>query len=206
MQPVTPSSTDQSVTIRIIGHSENNGRMMFIDDVTVKGWVEGCTPAYSTVFTEDFNGCPDPLTDGWNGWTVTGTLKCPTSFNCYDNSSRAEADATAGTFARYLDASSLDGDVRLCFYFGDTGGSTSKALLVEYDAGQGWQRAFAQTGNPGPDNSCREICVNLSELDPAVNRNPNLGIRFDLGTTNDKIDVDHITLSTSVVMRRPSTP
>jgi|GEM_PF-3120513 len=189
------ANDNSSVTIRIIGHSENDNRMMFIDNVTVKGWVEGCSPTYHTVFIEDFDGCPDPITDGWNDWTVTGTLKCPTSFDCYDSSSRAEADATAGTFERYLDVSSLDGDVKLCFYFGDTGGSTGKALLVEYDAGRGWQRAFAQVGNPGPDNSCREICVNLSEMDPAVNRNPSLGIRFDMGTTNDKIDVDHITVS-----------
>ena len=189
------ANDNSSVTIRIIGHSENGGRMMFIDNVAVKGWAQGCAPSYSTVFTEDFNGCPDPLTNGWNGWTVTGTIKCPTGFNCYDGSSRAEADATAGTFERYLDASSLDGDVRLCFHFGDTGGSIGKNLLVEFDPGTGWRTAFAQAGNPGPDNSCREICVNLSELDPAVNRNPWLGIRFDMGTTNDKIDVDHITLS-----------
>ncbi len=183
------------VTLRIIGHSENNGRMMFIDNVTVKGWVQGCTPTHATVFTEDFTGCPDPLTSGWNDWAVSGTVKCVTGFDCYDQSSRAEADTTAGVFARNLDVSGLDGDIRLCFYYGDDGGNTGKSLLVEFDAGTGWQPAFAQVGNPGPDNSCKEVCINLSELDPAVNRNPALGIRFDMSTSGDKIDVDHITVS-----------
>jgi hypothetical protein len=169
--------------------------MMFIDNVAVKGWVTGCSPTYANVFTEDFAGCPDPLFDGWNGWTVTGTIKCLTGFTCYNSSTRAEADATAGTFERYLDASSLDGDVKLCFYYGGDGGNENKGLVVEYDAGAGWQVAFTQLGTTGPNQTCREICVNLSELDPAVNRNPSLGIRFDMGTTADKIDLDHITLS-----------
>ncbi len=183
------------VTIRIIAHSENNGRMMFIDNVTVKGWVQWCPPAYATVFTEDFSGCPDPLFSGWNGWTVNGAVRCVAGFDCYDASSRAETDTTAGIFERYVDASTLDGDVRLCFYYGDDGLGTDKTLSVEFDPGTGWREAFTQVGDPGPDMSCSEICINLSELDPAVNRNPSLGISFDMATGGDKIVVDHITLS-----------
>jgi hypothetical protein len=176
------ANDDSAVTITIVGHAESNYEYLYLDDVTLRGWVQGCaTPAAVSVFIETFTGCPNPITSGWNGWTVvSGTPNCPGDWSCPSPLTAPSVQAVdeAWTIERTVNASSLDGGVELCFWLGDRNGGTS--FYAQFDAGKGagWQTAWSQTGNLGPDDQCRQICVNLSDINLDVNRNSALRIRF----------------------------
>jgi hypothetical protein len=90
----------------------------------------------------------------------------------------AQVDDNWMELQRTIDASQLDGHVRLCFYFSDDGADGSSEAVASFDAGGGWREAWAVRTNPGPDLTCRTVCVDLSDLDPAVNRNPALAIKL----------------------------
>lgn len=192
-----------SVTLRVIAHSENGGRRMYLDNISLRGWRQGCDPVFATVFSEDFAACSDPITTGWQGWTVdSGDTdsypKCPgnTCTNLTGGSSNcAEVDCNWMILERSVDASSLDGNVELCFNYGDDGVSAGSTFEALFDAGTGWQTAWSQRGDPGPDSACREVCVNLSDLDSAVNRNPALGIKFFVDAVDDKIGIYEVSVS-----------
>jgi hypothetical protein len=183
------------VEVEFVAHSENDNRVMTIDNISLTGWAAVCAADMVSLVIEDFDGCTDPLPDPFGAWTVGGTILCNTSdFNCYDASDRAIADATTGSIERRVDASALDADVELCWHFGDKGNDADKTLLVEYDAGSGFQSAWGYTGNQGPNDGCLQVCVNLTNLDPAVARNPDLGLRFSLGSNSEELVIDHILL------------
>jgi len=89
-----------------------------------------------------------------------------------------------------VNASILDGYVELCFDFGDdNANSAGDSILVEYNAGAGWQTAWSQDSQLGNDNSCYQVCVNLSDIDPAVNNNAALGISFTLSSDANKDEI-----------------
>ena len=183
------------VEIMFVAHSENDNRVMAIDNISLSGWTAACAADVVSLVIEDFDGCADPLPDPFGAWTVGGTILCNSSdFNCFDGSDRAIADATTGSIERRVDASAFDADVELCWHFGDKGNDANKTLLVEYDAGSGFQPAWGYTGNQGPNNGCLQVCINLSGLDPAVARNPNLGLRFSLDSSSEELVIDHILL------------
>jgi hypothetical protein len=192
-----PAWADDSpdTTISIIAHSENNGRMMFVDNISIHAWNDACTPSYLTVLTEDFTGCNDPL-DGASGWAVTGTVNCTVEgFDCFDASERVWVEGNSGTITRWVDTSALTGDVVLCFFYGDGGADGGKSLEVQFSTnGTDWLVAWDHSGDQRPDNSCHEVCVNLTDLDPLTAGNPTLGIMFDLTSGRDPIYLDHITL------------
>ena len=104
---------------------------------------------------------------------------------------------------RTVDTSGLDGDVTLCFTAGDDGADDGESITVTFNTNTGaglWQEARYQVGNMGQNQTCREYCVNLSDIDKAVNRNPNLEISFYLTSNNndDEIELDNITVSGAV--------
>jgi hypothetical protein len=179
-----PSWTDgdSAVTITLVGHAEDNYQYLYLDNVRIVGWVSGCAANETRIYLETFTGCLNPITSGWNGWTVTGTPNCPGTWACPGPSTSPSAQAVdeSWTLERSVDTTAVDGEVTLCFSLGDSNGGTS--LSVDFDArgGAGWQTAWSQSGNLGPDSTCRKICVNLSRINPAVSRNPGLGLRFRL--------------------------
>jgi hypothetical protein len=66
--------------------------------------------------------------------------------------------------------------------------------VVQFDTGGGWQDLWGQSGDAGSDGMCKNICVNLSNIDPAVNRHPALKIRLVMNSAIDVIAVDDIIL------------
>jgi hypothetical protein len=151
--------------------------------------------------SEDVSGCSDPIGDGWNGWTIdsgnTGSYpKCP-GFGCsgFDG---AEVDDDWMTLERSVDASALDGNVVLCFTYGDDGADGASQFDVTFNAGGGWLTAWSQLGDPGPNQNCREVCINLSNIDSRANRNPALDISFSVDASGGKIDIFEVRVEGAV--------
>ena len=89
----------------------------------------------------------------------------------------------------------MTGDVVLCFFYGDDGASAQKSLDVEFSTNSvDWQIAWSHSGDQAPDQSCQEVCVNLTDLDPDAAGNPTLWLSFDLYSGADPVYLDHITL------------
>jgi len=185
-----------AVTIQFAGHSEANAQGVFLDNIEITGWHSSCTPANTAAEDEDFDTCTSgsPITTGFNSWTVTGTVDCAQTFSCPAATLHAEVTGGSASLSKQVDASDLDGEVTLCFAYGDNGSAADKALVVMFDTGSGPQAAWGQGGDAGTDGECANICVNLSNIDPAVNRNPALTISFMLDSTTDIIAIDNITL------------
>jgi hypothetical protein len=60
--------------------------------------------------------------------------------------------------------------------------------------GTTWQDAWNFSGDQAPDQSCHQVCVNLTDIDPLAAGNPTLGLQFDLFSGRDPIYVDQITV------------
>ncbi len=198
------TGNNPALEIEFRAHSEDNDDIIYVDNVSLRGWVSSCDPTIQPAFSESFDDCDDPIVDGWNGWAVTDSPKCP-GFSCPDgmgDANGAEADNEQWTMTRTVDASELDGNVTLCFDLGDDQSSGDNSILVEFNAndGDGWQEAWLQNGSIGTDQTCMNICVNLSDIDTDVNRNPALRIRFDVDTrpAGNKIDIDDILVAGAV--------
>ncbi|MFH1437969.1 MAG: hypothetical protein ABIJ56_19835 [Pseudomonadota bacterium] len=193
------AENNPDLKVTFIVHSEDDGDILYLDSISLLGWLSSCTATIETVLTEDFSGCPDPIPNGWNGWDVTGAPQCP-GFECPGQGDSAGADNDSWTMAQTVDASGLDDDVMLCFEFGDDDSRGDDELHVEFDAGSGWQTAWLQTGNLGPNQTCMGLCADLTQINPAAARNPALAIRFSVSTTDsgNQIDIDNISLSGSV--------
>jgi len=87
------------------------------------------------------------------------------------------------------------------FDSGDSLSDGGATVLIEFDAGKGsgWQTAWLQTGDLGPDGECRTNCVNLSDINSDVNGNPSLKIRFSVSHfTTGSIIIDSIVVLGSV--------
>jgi hypothetical protein len=185
------ANDNAAVTIEFVAHSNNYNDFVYLDNIAVRGWHQWCAPSYADALDEDFSGCPNPIFDGWNGWSVAsgspGSFPACPGFTCSSLGSDAAAEVRNDwmTLERRVDASSLDGDVRLCFTYGDNGAWGSDTNIdVFFDAGSGWKNIWAQSGNFGPNGNCREVCINLSDLDPDANRNPDLGVRIEMASGN----------------------
>jgi len=190
------AESKESLTVTITAHSDSDGKVIYIDSIALKGLTGNCTPSILSAFLEDFTGCGDPIPDGWKGWEITGEPKCP-GFECPGGEGDAwgaEADASEWTMEHDVDTSGLDGDVHLCFDLGDDGSDNGERIHAEFsvDGGETWAAAWYQEKNMTPDGTCRNICVNLSNIDGAVSRNPDMKIRFTLRSDNKKVDIDDI--------------
>ncbi|MFH1435407.1 MAG: hypothetical protein ABIJ56_06795 [Pseudomonadota bacterium] len=172
------------VTVRFIVHDsmDSERATYYLDDVSLRGWVRGCAPTVLTLFEENFDECPDPIPDAWNGWEVMDEVRCPGPWACGEGSGPAAyAPDDSWTLQRMVDAASADGEVVLCFSLGDfDGGSRIEMDFNAVDTGDIWEEAWYPDDNLGPDGTCRNTCVNLSDINPAVARNPNLWLRFYL--------------------------
>ena len=170
------ANNNPDLVIMFLAHSEQDNDEIYLDNVRLKGWVSSCPPTYPEVLNDNFNAC------NLGAWTVTGAPVCPGTWNC-DGSSLQTSVSSSWTIERQVDVSSLDGNVKLCFDYGDQGGGFAESIDVDFDAqrGAGWQSAWSQADDDlGTDATCMQICVNLSDINSDVNRNPDLLIRFSL--------------------------
>jgi len=189
---------NQAVTVAFFVNSNDNNNRIYIDNISLRGETTACPAARVGIFTEDFSGCSDPLVS-WNGWTVGGgaLISCGTSFDCFDGSERAwmkNTGAAAGELYRFLDMFAYT-DLELCFYYGEDGANGGEILTVDVDSGSGWQPVWSKEGAFGPNKTCAQLCLNLSDLVPAADHNANLGIRFQMQAGDKEINLDQITLT-----------
>jgi hypothetical protein len=189
------AADNPAVTVTFIVHSHDDSDVLMIRGISLRAMSMECTRDVRIVMTEDFNGCSDPLPASWNGWTVEGTATCSGFSECYQNipaynGVSAEAKNATFTMSKYVDASALDDRVTLCFWYGDDRSDNGESIEVLFDTGAGWVNAWHDERNMGQDKVCQRTCINLSELDPAVNNHPNLGIRFRLASNNNDRVVD----------------
>lgn len=172
------------VTVRFIVHDslDSERATYYIDDVSLRGWVRGCAPTFLTLFEENFDDCPDPIPDTWNGWEVMDEVHCPGPWACdAESGPAAYAADDSWTLQRMVDATSVDSEVVLCFSLGDSDeGSRIEIDFNAVDTGDDWEEVWYPDDNVGPDETCRHTCVNLSDINPAVAHNPNLWLRFYL--------------------------
>ena len=204
------AENNPAVTVTIIVHSHDDDDILKLRRISVRGMSMECTRDVRIIMTEDFQGCTDPLPADWNEWTVEGNAICGGFPECYQNipaytGVAVEAHSSTFTMSKYVDASSLDDRITLCFWYGDYRADGGESIEVLFDSGSGWVRAWYEDRNMGTDLECRRTCLNLSEMDPTVNNHPNLGIRFRLASnSNDrKVDLADILLRGHVFCSDP---
>jgi hypothetical protein len=193
-----PAAFDNSpdMSVLVVMHSEGNGHVVFIDDLELYGWVDGCPPDVRVVFTDTFDdgvGACD-----YSNWSVTGdTPICPAQWDCSGDDLALQSENTAWTIETTVDAIALDGFVTLCFDVGTNGTNADDEVLVEFNADGGWETAWASSDDLGPNRQCGQVCVNLSALNSAANNNAVLGIRFALTSIGggDEIVLDDVSVT-----------
>ncbi|MBW1808591.1 MAG: DUF2341 domain-containing protein [Deltaproteobacteria bacterium] len=183
-----------SVTLRIVVHSEQIGQAMYLDNIYVRGWHLGCEPGYSTLFNETFDDCDK------SNWRVIGEPICTVGMLCSGDSWAMGThwdDGGSWAIERTVDASALDSNITLCFDVGDISADDSNEYVrVEMDSGQGWEQVWYQHSRMSLYSACEHVCVNLSDINPAVNRNRALKISFTVaGDSNSQVVIDDISLS-----------
>jgi cysteine-rich repeat protein len=191
-----------AVTVTVTAHAGGEGQALFLDDVTLRGWWTGCASSYTTVFSETFGGCSNPILDGWNGWSVSGSPSCP-GFSCPGGDGDAagpEAWTGTWTMTHAVDTSGLDGDVRLCFDVGDTGAGPEESVQAAFsaDGGASWKTAWQHAGDITPDGRCVRVCASLSDLDDGAARNPAMMIRFTLSAGANRVAIDDVSVAGAV--------
>jgi len=71
------AENNDDLTLTFVAHSDISDHEMRLDNILLYGWRSDCASwQQQTRLTEDFGGCSNPITDGWNGWTVTGAPAC----------------------------------------------------------------------------------------------------------------------------------
>jgi hypothetical protein len=168
-----------SVTVTFVLHSDQSTDYLFLKNIALKGWVGGCSPSVQNAMQESFNGCDT------SAWTLSGGTQVCNPTGCTNNP--AWAPGIFGSGAPFLmetsvDASALDTEVTACIRFGGVGPALGDRIDLQYDAGAGYRTAWAQDSPLGVDGECREVCVNLSALDPTVNNHPALGLRIGVSS------------------------
>jgi len=196
------TGNNPNLEVAFIANSSGPDHTMYIDDISLRGWPAACPRAYNTAFEETFSGCPDPIPDGWNGWTVTGSPICP-GFECSGGEGDAfgaESNGSGWTMEHAVDTSELGGDVHLCFDLGESGAGNGESVTVEFstDGGMGWQTAWEQDGDMTVDGRCARICVDLSGMDISVRKNAGVRIRFTVESNNRPVDIDDIVVRGAV--------
>jgi len=180
-----------SVTVTFLMHSSQSSDYLFVDNIALKGWVGGCTPATTTALDESFTACDT------SAWTFSGGTQICNPAGC--SNQPAWPPGIFGNGAPFLmdttvDASALDTEVTACLRFGAVAPAAGDRIELRYDAGAGYQIAWYQDAPLGVDGECREVCVNLSDRDPAVNNHPALGLRIGV-TSAGAIGVFGVTVA-----------
>ena len=179
-----------NLEIKIAVHSDRGGEDygMLLDNVSLRGWSSGCEPTTLSVFTEDFEDCPGEIDDGWHGWNVlSGNPECfdEEEMGCGRTVSAIAYDEE-WIIEQTVDASSLDGNIEVCFSFGDY--EEGDFLRVAINAGNGLRTVWLQDYNLSDEGECHNVCVNVSDVDPDANRNPALIIGFQLDAVRSLAD------------------
>ena len=180
-----------NLEIKIAVHASwgSDGAFLLIDNVSLRGWSNGCEPTIESAFTEDFSEC-DEFYEGWNDWhIVEGSPQCLDEWGCSGWTS-ALAEGEHWIIEQTVDASTFDGNVELCFSFGfwDEGNDVE----VSFNAGNGWEYAWGQEILLGDEGDCYHVCVNISDIDGDAKRNPELEIRFDVDALGGVYILDDI--------------
>ncbi|MBW1811257.1 MAG: hypothetical protein JRJ87_23910, partial [Deltaproteobacteria bacterium] len=173
---------NSAVTLTFVMQSDADTESVFLDNIEVKGWSGGCAADTVTLLDDNFGG----MTCDTSNWTFSGGSNTCDFTGCTNNAAWQPGlfgEGTAFTMETSLDASSADGELTVCFRIGGAASQASDSITLQYDSGSGYVAAWTQTGSIGTLDECREVCVDLSNLDPAVNNNANLGIRFDIEST-----------------------
>ena len=168
-----------SVTVTFIMHSDQSGEYLFLDNIALKGWVGGCLPAIATALDESFAACDT------SAWTFSGGTDTCNPTGCTNQPTWAPGIFGNGApffMDTTVDASALDTEITACIRLGGVAPAAGDRITLRYDAGAGFQTAWAQDAPLGIDGECREICVNLSDLDPAVNNHSALGLRIGINS------------------------
>jgi len=183
-----------ALEVRFFLHSNDNNNRIFLDNISRTGWGGGCLKDIYEVFYDD-------LDDGTGScdlseWVISGTYhNCP-GFDCNNEpgwSPGIDVDKNDTLFMETtISTLQLDGEVAVCFGLANDGANNGNLVALEYDVGAGPLLAWSQQGRLGPDKDCREICVDLSEIDPAVNNNPSLGLTFTMHSADKKIALYYV--------------
>ncbi len=160
--------------LTFIMHSNGAGEALYLDNISVRAWGGGCARDVVSLLDDDFAGCDT------SAWTVTGNTTCVGSGCSNQNGWEPGVYGDGGPIELQttLDASAADGEVVVCLRIGSDQPGAADSLTLSYNAGDGYQTAWQQEGSLGADGTCREVCVNLSDRDPAVNNRSSLGIRI----------------------------
>jgi concanavalin A-like lectin/glucanase superfamily protein/uncharacterized protein DUF2341 len=188
------ADNNPSVTVRIVAHSEQIGQAVYLDNIYVRGWHLGCEPEYLTLFNETFDACDK------SNWRIIGEPICTVGMSCSDDSWAMGThwdDGGSWAIERTVDASALDSNITLCFDVGDVNADDSNEYVrVEMDVGQGWEPVWYQHSRMSLYSACEHVCVNLSDINPAVNRNQALKIKFTVaGDSYNQVVIDDIILT-----------
>ncbi|MFH1437847.1 MAG: hypothetical protein ABIJ56_19215 [Pseudomonadota bacterium] len=177
------AADNPDLEIKIALHSTSSGEgdgYLLIDNVSLRGWSSGCEPTIESVFTEDFTGCRT-FYEGWHGWHIDeGSPGCTDEGGCSDTASAYGEDEYWG-IERTVDTSSLDGNMELCFSYGQW--DEGDDFEVSFNAGNGWHDVWYQEERLGDDGECNHVCVNLSDIDEDARRNDELEIYFWVDAT-----------------------
>jgi hypothetical protein len=175
-------------------HSNTAAHAWFLDNLWVTAQYAGCTPTTVVAFSEDFEGCPATIADGFNGWSVVqGSPRCLATACGSDGLEALPADG-AWSIEHTVDTSALSGAVYLCWVEGDESGSIAD-FHVEFDAGTEWKPVYRNQDNQIFGATCAQNCRELTAVDPAAAQNPALKIRFSLEATNNAVMLDDISVS-----------
>lgn len=189
------ASNNPNLTVTLVAHDDAahgaypmEVRRMFLDNVLLFGRDAACPTPRVDVFREDFAGCPDPIPEGFHGWSIVeGAPRCaPAGGACSGRGEGALVQGAEWALRRVVDTSTLSGAVQACFFVGHVAANdTTESVAVSIDVGDGagWRRAGRGSLYRAPDSQCQEICFNLSAVHPAAAHNPALGLRVELAST-----------------------
>ncbi|MBI2894924.1 MAG: hypothetical protein HYY06_15315 [Deltaproteobacteria bacterium] len=153
---------------------------------------------FSTLFREDFTGCPDLEAAGW---TVSGNPACPIDLGVAPDPLVAgdalEAEAGTWTLTRTVDTTDLD-SLRLCFDYADDNAGPNDSLAIELDADGSFDEIFDDDGGPvvEVDDTWSTFCLDLVDIDPRAADNPALGVRIRATAqgADDNVYLDRLVL------------
>jgi hypothetical protein len=188
------ANDNPAVTLTFLMQSNSAGETVYLDNIELKAWSGGCAADLISLLSDnlgDAGGCDT------SNWTFSGGSHACLQTGCANYSAwqpGVVGEGSSFTMETVVDAGQVDGELVACFKIGSAATDAGDQITLEFDSGQGYKPAWTQAGSIGTENECREICVNLSDIDPAALRNPALGIRFDI-TSTQTIGLYGVTLS-----------
>jgi hypothetical protein len=190
---VLPQNADSNanVALRFALTSPAAGEAVYLDSIGVFAHEPACT-ASTNLVTTTFTGCATSIP----GWTRSGGACGTYSGNEYLQVENAHATLTTDP---PLKTDAVDGDLNLRFDLTSNGTNAGDWVHVEMSTTSGapsWQTVFPQNGGWGGGWTPTKFSVNLSQIDPTANHNPNLLLRFTLhsSATGHYLHLDNVLL------------